>query len=60
MPLQSFLDPGARGKAAAESAPIGQHAPVPERLRTLQQLFDDKLIDEAEYRMHKQRILGDL
>ncbi len=60
VPLQSFLDPGARGNAAAESAPIGQHAPVPERLRTLQQLFDDKLIDEAEYRMHKQRILGDL
>jgi hypothetical protein len=57
--VQSFLDPGAKTGAGGHQATPAQ-APVPDRLRTLQQLYDDKLIDEAEYKKHKQRILGDL
>lgn len=57
-PIGSFLDPG--GNAPGVNVPAARSAPVPDRLRTLQQLYDDKLIDEAEYRLHKQRILGDL
>lgn len=33
---------------------------IAKRLQTLQQLFDEKLIDETEYRQQKQRILKDL
>jgi hypothetical protein len=53
------------GVATAASSPAGttpaaQKPSVAARLRMLKQLYDDKLIDEAEYRLHKQRILGDL
>ena len=33
---------------------------IAKRLQTLQQLFDQKLIDESEYKQQKQRILNDL
>jgi hypothetical protein len=33
---------------------------IARRLQTLQQLFDQKLIDESEYKQQKQRILNDL
>jgi hypothetical protein len=33
---------------------------IAKRLQTLQQLFDQKLIDEADYKQQKQRILNDL
>ena len=57
-PVSSFLDPGA--KAGPQGLPPSQQKSVEERLRILQQLYDDKLINEEEYRLHKQRILGDL
>jgi len=58
-PIGSFLDPGGTAQGGNATA-AARSTPVPDRLRTLQQLYDDKLIDEAEYRLHKQRILGDL
>ena len=61
MPLQNFLqpakrpEPGAPGEAAAPVRPS-----VAKRLETLQQLFDQKLISESEYKQQRQRILNDL
>lgn len=43
----------------AEAAPLADPAIV-KRLQALQQLFDQKLIDESEYKQQKQRILNDL
>lgn len=43
----------------AQPIPPGDTSVV-RRLQTLQQLFDQKLIDEAEYKQQKQRILNDL
>ena len=43
----------------AEAAPLADPAIV-KRLQALQQLYDQKLIDESEYRQQKQRILNDL
>jgi hypothetical protein len=33
---------------------------IAERLQALKQLFDQKLIDEAEYKQQRQRILNEL
>ena len=50
--------------ASPEKRPSGptprSNESIVKRLQTLQQLFDQKLIDEAEYRQQKQRILNDL
>ena len=43
----------------AETTPLADPSIV-RRLQTLQQLFDQKLIDESEYKQQKQRILNDL
>lgn len=60
-PVQSFLDQSAAGIPG--SAVAGQPAappPFAERLKTLQKLYDQKLIDEAEFKMQRQRILNQL
>ena len=48
----------------ATSSPAGASPPADQsivrRLQTLQQLFDQKLIDETEYKLQKQRILKEL
>ena len=56
--VNSGITPAAPNPAGTVSAT--QKPSVATRLRTLKQLYDDKLIDEAEYREQKQRILGDL
>jgi len=43
----------------AEAMPQ-DNSPIAMRLKTLQQLFNQKLIDESEYRQQKQRILNEL
>jgi hypothetical protein len=43
----------------AEAMPTADPS-IARRLQTLQQLFDQKLIDEVEYKQQKQRILNDL
>ncbi len=45
--------------SAAEAAPLSDRS-IAKRLQTLQQLYDQKLIDEAEYKRQKQRILDEL
>jgi hypothetical protein len=50
--------PAASGPAEAASPPADQS--IAKRLQTLQQLFDQKLIDETEYKQQKQRILKEL
>jgi hypothetical protein len=60
-PTANAVAPGAASPAAAAEAA----APVPKpsvgaRLQALKQLFDDKVIDEAEYKQHRQRLLGEL
>lgn len=50
--------PAASGPAEAASPPADQS--IAKRLQTLQQLYDQKLIDEAEYKQQKQRILKEL
>ncbi len=44
----------------AETRPFADPSIVARRLQALQQLFDQKLIDEADYKQQKQRILNDL
>jgi hypothetical protein len=43
----------------AKAIPLADPS-ITRRLQTLQQLFDQKLINEAEYKQQKQRILNDL
>jgi len=54
-PLQTFLDPSP--PASTGAAPMSS---VADRLQTLQQLHDRKLIDEAEYKAQRRRILNQL
>lgn len=54
--LQRLLQPERPGSAPAAPA----RASTAERLRALKELFDQKLIDEAEYRQQRQRILNEL
>jgi hypothetical protein len=60
-PVKNLLDP------SSASAPLKAEAPaqkpqigISARLQTLKKLLDDGLIDDAEFKQHKQRILGDL
>lgn len=66
-PVETFLDPSAPAAAGAAAggptAPAASVAPAAsftERLQTLQKLYDQKLIDETEYKAQRQRILNQL
>lgn len=52
--------PSAAAPAAAPGATATARPSAAERLQTLKQLLDQKLIDEAEYRQLRQRILSEL
>ena len=64
IPIGRFFQPEIQAAVPAPStAPPASPQPEPsiiQRLQTLQQLFDQKLIDEAEYKQQKQRILQNL
>ncbi len=64
IPIGRFFAPETQNAAPAPS-PSPQASPAAEptvvqRLQTLQQLYDQKLIDESEYKQQKQRILQNL
>jgi hypothetical protein len=58
VPIGNLFQPEA--PTATQPAETRPDPAVAKRLQTLQQLFDQKLIDEAEYKQQKQRILNDL
>ena len=64
MPVQDLLQPGKRPEPRAASAePVATPAarpPIAKRLEALQQLFDQKLVTEDEYKQQRQRILNEL
>lgn len=65
IPISELLQPeAAMIPRPAEQAPAqihpGHEGSIAQRLQALQQLLDQKLIDEAEYRQQKQRILNEL
>jgi hypothetical protein len=65
VPIGKLLQPGNQAVARpvetkpAEAIPPAE-TPVAKRLKALQQLLDQKLIDESEYKQQKLRILNDL
>jgi hypothetical protein len=64
-PAPPSVAPAANAAAPTAAATAEAAAPVPKpsvgaRLQTLKQLFDDKVIDEAEYKQHRQRLLSEL
>lgn len=64
VPVGILFNPGSQAAKPAESSPaeaepIAGHS-IAKRLQILQQLFDQKLIDENEYKQQKQRILKEL
>jgi len=65
IPLGRFFEPEPQSAAQpAAAGPAMANPPaepsIVQRMQTLQQLFDQKLIDEAEYKQQKQRILQNL
>lgn len=66
VPVQDLLQPGKRAEPrAAAPEPTAPAAPAPrppiaKRLEALQQLFDQKLVTEDEYKQQRQRILNEL
>ena len=64
VPVQDLLQPGKRPEPRAASAePVATPAarpPIAKRLEALQQLFDQKLVTEDEYKQQRQRILNEL
>lgn len=56
VPVGKLLQP----ETAARPAEASPAPSIAKRLQNLQQLLDQKLIDETEYRQQKQRILNDL
>lgn len=59
--LKDLLQPGTRTEpAAAGEATATTRPSIAKRLETLQQLLDQKLITEAEFKEQRQRILNDL
>lgn len=65
IPLARLLQPetmvaGKPAEPAATEDRARADGSIARRLQALQQLFDQKLIDEAEYRQQKQRILNEL
>lgn len=60
-PVKNLLDPGSASAPLQAGLPAQKpQVGIPARLQTLKKLLDDGLIDEAEFKQHKQRILGDL
>lgn len=57
-PMQRLLQPEAAPPPAPAAAPA--RPSIAERLKTLKELFDQKLIDEAEYKQQRLRILNEL
>lgn len=55
-PMQQLLQPERTAPAASASA----RPSIADRLKALKDLFDQKLIDEAEYKQQRQRILNEL
>ena len=65
VPIADLLQPEdpviAKPMEAVPAQPIPAKDPsIAQRLQTLQQLFDQKLIDEDDFKQQKQRILNDL
>ena len=63
VPVQELLQPGKRPEpraAAPEPAAPAARPPIAKRLEALQQLFDQKLVTEDEYKQQRQRILNEL
>lgn len=65
VPIADLLQPGnpaiAKPMETQPAEPIPSKDPsITQRLQTLQQLFDQKLIDEADFKQQKLRILNDL
>jgi hypothetical protein len=65
VPIGKLLQPGNQAVARpaetkpAEAIPLAETS-IAKRLKALQQLLDQKLIDESEYKQQKLRILNDL
>jgi hypothetical protein len=64
-PLSTFFQPTTREVTKpSEATPVPAspmtEPPIAKRLQTLQRLFDEKLIDENDYKQQKQRILKEL
>lgn len=60
VPVGELLHPEITSTAKpADSSPVSEPS-IARRLQTLQQLFDQKLIEESEYRQQRQRILKEL
>jgi hypothetical protein len=59
VPVGELLNPRPGAVSPAPTVPA-EKPEIATRLRTLQQLFDQKLIDEAEFKQQKQRLLGEL
>jgi hypothetical protein len=65
IPIARLLQPGTAVTAkpaepGSAEVRANDDGSITRRLQALQQLFDQKLIDEAEYRQQKQRILNEL
>lgn len=65
LPLARLLQPEAVAAAKPVESSVAEVKPnsdgaIPRRLQSLQQLYEQKLIDEAEYKQQKQRILNEL
>ncbi len=63
VPVQDLLQPGKRPEpraAAAEQAAPAARPPIAKRLEALQQLFEQKLVTDDEYKQQRQRILNEL
>ena len=60
VPIGEMLNPEITSIAKpVETSPVSEPS-ISKRLQTLQQLLDQKLIDESEYKQQKQRILKEL
>ena len=69
IPAQTLLDPNHAAKSSS-NAPVAQvivpaaasptSTNIAKRLQTLRQLFDEKIIDETEYKQQRQRILNEM
>ena len=60
VPVHSLLDPAQPHSNPVTVTPVPTVQTMTKRLQTLQQLLDQKVIDEAEYKQQKQRILNEL
>lgn len=58
--IQPDREPADNGVTGAPEKYFSSKTPVAKRLQTLQQLFDQKLINESEYKQQRQRILNEL